>query len=159
MRIGVISDSHGDSKAIVRALDHMGEADVIFHLGDYVKDCEHIKKIHSGPIYKVSGNCDFFTDTNTPSEQRIAIGGKTVFAVHGHKYRVKDGIKVLYYKGLEIGADIVLFGHTHSARIVRVDEMVFLNPGSVSRPRNVHRPTYGIIEIQNGNIKPVIVEF
>ena len=72
---------------------------------------------------------------------------------------MKDGINALYYKGLEIGADIVLFGHTHCPQIVRVDEMVLLNPGSVFRQGNTRQPTYGIIEITNGNIKPVIVEF
>jgi putative phosphoesterase len=159
LRIGVLSDSHGDSKALIKALNHMAGADVVFHLGDYVKDSEHIKKLHSGPLYVVSGNCDFFSDANIPSQHRITIEGKTVFATHGHKYRVKDGINALYYKGLEIGADIVLFGHTHCPQIVRVDEMVLLNPGSVFRQGNTRQPTYGIIEITNGNIKPVIVEF
>lgn len=159
MRIGVLSDSHGDSRALAEALNHMAGADVIFHLGDYVKDSVHIKRVHPGPLYVVSGNCDYFSGANTPAEHTVNIEGKMVFAAHGHRYRVKDGINPLYYRGLEIGADIVLFGHTHCSQIVRVDHMVLLNPGSVSRPRNTKRPTYGIIEITNGNIKPVIVEF
>ncbi|MGI6697547.1 MAG: YfcE family phosphodiesterase [Clostridia bacterium] len=72
---------------------------------------------------------------------------------------MKDGLNTLYYKGQELGADIVLFGHTHSSQIVSVEGMVLLNPGSVSKPRNTKRPTYGIIEISKGNIKPEINEF
>ena len=30
---------------------------------------------------------------------------------HGHKYGVKYGYNSIYYRGKEIGADIVLFGH------------------------------------------------
>ncbi len=157
--IGVVSDSHGDRRALEKALRHMGKVDVVFHLGDYVKDVSSIKTVYPGPVYNVKGNCDFFIGTMAPSEQRVTLGGKTVFAVHGHKYNVKSGIKTLYYKGLEIGADIVLFGHTHCAGIIRVDDMVFLNPGSVSCPRDGKPPTYGIIEISKGHIKPKIVNF
>lgn len=159
MKIGVISDSHGNKQALEKALNHMGKADVIFHLGDYVKDSEYIKEFHSGPIYCVKGNCDFFIDVKAPNERLELLKDKKVFAVHGHRYGVKDGIKDLYSKGLKIGADVILFGHTHCAGIVRVDEMIILNPGSVSRPRDAKPPTYGIIEIQRGNIKAVIVDF
>ena len=159
MRIGVISDSHGDKNAVEKAVKQMAGVDAIFHLGDYAKDGELIKKLHPGQLYVVSGNCDFFTDADTPSELLLEMEGKRVFVTHGHKYGVKDGLNKLYYKGQELGADIVLFGHTHSSQVVRVEEMVLFNPGSVSRPRNTKRPTYGIIEISNGNIKPVIIEF
>ncbi len=159
MKIGVLSDSHGDRQALEKALERMGEVDVVFHLGDYVKDVERIKKVYSGPIYNVKGNCDFFVNAIAPLEHQITLKGKKIFAVHGHKYNVKFGIKALYYKSLEIGADIVLFGHTHCAGIIRVDGMVFLNPGSVSIPRDGKPPTYGIIKISKGSIKPKIVEF
>jgi putative phosphoesterase len=159
MRIAAISDSHGDKDALNRALKHMAGVDVIFHLGDYSKDIEHIKGFYSGQLYVVSGNCDCFINKGVPSELTAEIGGKRFFVTHGHKFRVKDGLNTLYYKGLELGADIVLFGHTHSSQVVMVGDMVILNPGSVSKPRNTQRPTYGIIEIHKGNIKPEIVEF
>ena len=46
MRIGVISDSHGDRKALKGAVEAMGDVAVIFHLGDYVDDgleVQHLK--------------------------------------------------------------------------------------------------------------------
>ena len=159
MKIGVISDSHGDKKTIEKAVKQMAGVDAIFHLGDYAKDGKYIHGLHPGQLYVVSGNGDFFIDANTPNELTVEIDGKRIFATHGHKYKVKDGLNPLYYKGLELGANIVLFGHTHISQVIRVGEMVLLNPGSISRPRNTQRPTYGIIEILNGYIKPVIIEF
>ncbi len=159
MKIGVLSDSHGNRNSLIKALKKMGKVDVIFHLGDFVKDSEHIGNFHQGHIYVVGGNCDCFVNANAPSELEVDIGGKKVFATHGHKYRVKNGLNTLYYKGIEIGADIILFGHTHNSQIIKVDDMVMMNPGSISRPRNAQRSTYGIIEIENGNIKPGIFEF
>ena len=159
MKIGIISDSHGDNNAVEKAVKLMAGVDAIIHLGDYAKDGKYIRKLHPGQLYVVSGNCDFFTDADTPSELVLEMEGKKVFVTHGHKYRVKDGLNTLYYRVLELDADIVLFGHTHSSQIVKVEGMVFLNPGSVSRPRNTKRPTYGIIEISKGNIKPEIKEF
>lgn len=159
MKIGIISDSHGDKNAVEKAVKQMTGVDAIFHLGDYAKDGKYIKKLHPGQLYVVSGNCDFFTDADTPTELVLEMEGKKVLVTHGHKYSVKDGLNTLYYKGQELGADIVLFGHTHNSQIVRVGGMVLLNPGSVSRPRNTKRPTYGIIEISKGNINPEINEF
>lgn len=159
MKIGIISDSHGDNSAVEMAVKHMTGVDAIIHLGDYARDGKYIKKLYPGQLYVVSGNCDFFTDADTPSELVLEMEGKRFLVTHGHKYRVKDGLNTLYYKGQELGADIVLFGHTHSSQIVGVGGMVLLNPGSVSRPRNTKRPTYGIIEISKGNIKPEINEF
>ena len=158
MKIGIISDSHGDNNAVEKAVKQMTGVDAIIHLGDYAKDGKYIRNF-TRQLYVVSGNCDFFIDADTPSELVLEMEGKRIFVTHGHKYRVKDGLNTLYYKGQELGADIVLFGHTHSSQIVSVEGMVLLNPGSVSKPRNTKRPTYGIIEISKGNIKPEINEF
>jgi hypothetical protein len=159
LKIGIISDSHGNRDRLMKALDHMGKADIIFHLGDFIRDSEYIRDFHQGRLYVVRGNCDIFVDSDISSNLMIDLEGKKIFATHGHRYKVKDGLNALYYKGLEIGADIVLFGHTHCSQIIRVDNMVMMNPGSVSRPRNTGNPTYGIIEIIKGNIKPDIIEF
>ncbi|MDI6707044.1 MAG: metallophosphoesterase [Bacillota bacterium] len=159
MRIGILSDSHGDKKNIVKALQEMGKVDFLFHLGDYAKDAEYIKDFYKGEIIAVHGNCDHFTGLGSyPPEVLLTIEGKNVFATHGHRYRVKDGLNTLYYRGKEIEADIILFGHTHCSKIIKIDEMVMMNPGSVSSSRNKSRSTYGIIEITDDEVKADILE-
>lgn len=57
------------------------------------------------------------------------------------------------YKGEELGANIILFGHTHVPLILEEDNIRIMNPGSVSYPRGVDRiKTFGIIDIAK-NIK------
>jgi putative phosphoesterase len=163
LRIGVLSDTHGDDTGIKNAIRQMGEVDAIFHLGDYVRDIGHIDTGFFGKTYVVQGNCDLLSISAAerakyPFELLITIDGKRVFATHGHRYRVKDGLNALYYRGLEAKADIVLFGHTHCPAIIKIEGMVMMNPGSISRQRNKRGSTYGIIEINDDGIVPVIVD-
>ena len=41
--------------------------------------------------------------------------GIKIFFTHGHKWGVKYSTDRLFYKAKEIGAQIALFGHTHTA--------------------------------------------
>ena len=43
---------------------------------------------------------------------RETLRGKKIFITHGDLYGVKYGMTNIYYKGKEVGADIVLFGHS-----------------------------------------------
>ena len=46
------------------------------------------------------------------------------------------------------GADIVMFGHTHIPVIDYDDDIIALNPGSLSHPRQEgHQPSYILMEI------------
>ena len=58
-----------------------------------------------------------------------------------------------YIQALGRGADIVMYGHTHKPSITREDDLITLNPGSLSYPRQEgRRPSYMLMEIdQNGH--------
>ena len=75
------------------------------------------------------GNCDGFS--NEAEEQVFELGGWRFFICHGHRYQVKSTYQPVYYRGLELGADFVLFGHTHQAMYEEGD-VTLINPGSVS---------------------------
>ena len=53
----------------------------------------------------------------------------------------------LRYKALEIGADIVLYGHTHIGKIDFEEGIWYINPGSASVPRDGGR-SFAIINIR-----------
>lgn len=163
MRIGVVSDSHGDRENLLKAIEKMEQVDAIFHLGDFVKDNRYIEENYSGKIYCVTGNCDILTglaskERDVPEELLVEINGKKIYATHGHKYRVKQGLTSIYYRGREVNADIVLYGHTHCPHVIKEGKMVILNPGSVAVPRGGSAPTFGIIEAVEGKIIPRIIE-
>ena len=143
MKILVISDTHhmlSNAEKLIEKLD----PDYVFHLGDMCEDCRALEKSYPRKIIvSVKGNNDFF-DMSYPLERCFELYGKKIFMCHGHKYNLKSSLLPITYKGKELGADIVLFGHTHSAYLDEYDGMTVMNPGSVV--------SYGIIEIDEGKI-------
>lgn len=145
MKILVTGDTHGDNRLILECM-LKERPDSIIHLGDYTKDAEILFKALDIPIDIVRGNGDF--EGNYSMEEVLKISGKKIFITHGHKYGVKQGIDKIYYKAMEVGADIALFGHTHVPLLLKESNIYIMNPGSPSLPRSLERKkTYGIINI------------
>lgn len=156
MLIGVVSDTHGDQFAVKRAAERLKDMDVVIHLGDYVNDVKELNKHYKKRILYVKGNCDF--TPYAPVECIETFEGKNVFITHGHKYGVKNDLLNLKYKGLEAGADIVLYGHTHFSQITFEQGIWMINPGSAALPRN-GTPTVAVIELVNDKIHANIIPF
>lgn len=156
MKIGVMSDSHGNLKAVKQAVDEMGQVDVIFHLGDYVEDALYLRTITNTPVHILKGNQDFFANDGS-MDLETTLGGFRFFACHGHKHGVKNDLYRLYCTGLEKNAQVVLYGHTHHAYIEDDGRILMMNPGSVGAPRMGDPGSYGLISIENGNIDAKIM--
>ena len=130
MRIGVFSDSHGDISPAKRFFDRLSPLDCIFHLGDFAADGEKLAKLFNCPVYAVRGNCDYRSGESL--ERVVDLGGKRFLLTHGHQYYFTDA---LLYRGEEVRADMVLYGHTHVPDLGADGARLILNPGSLSRPR------------------------
>lgn len=156
MLIAIISDTHRMDRYINLAKELIKEADILIHLGDNVEDVDILESGFNGKIYAVSGNCDY--SNKYPKERIIEINGKRIFFTHGDIYGVKNGLNNIYFKGRELEADIVLFGHTHEAMIEKANNMILMNPGSISLPRLKGR-YIGFIDInEDGDVKPYLKE-
>ncbi|NLY45909.1 MAG: metallophosphoesterase [Tissierella sp.] len=146
MRIAVISDTHGMNKDVIEALASIDKPDMLIHLGDYVDDGEKISKILGIPVTIVKGNGDPHSNYN--EDELIEIDGKKLFLTHGHRHNVVRNLDTLYYKALEMGADLALFGHTHVPVNLVYDDIIIMNPGSPSLPRSdSFTKTFGLIDI------------
>ncbi|KHD36987.1 serine/threonine protein phosphatase [Clostridium acetobutylicum] len=152
MLISVMSDTHLSKHYIKKACSNLTNVDVLIHLGDNVQDIDEIKKYYNGELIYIRGNCD---DEEIPSEKTFLLGGKKFFITHGDRYGVKYSMMKLEYRAKELEADIVLFGHTHISQIDFNDGIWYINPGSVSYPRNASNST-AYIEIVDGEIHPKI---
>ena len=156
MLIAVISDTHRVKKYIDLAKNVIKDADILIHLGDNIEDVDILKEGFDGEVYAVAGNCDF--SAKYPKEGMIEINGRKIFYTHGDLYGVKSTINNIYYRGRELGADVVVFGHTHEHGIERTEDLILMNPGSVSLPRLRGRYV-GIIDIDdNGEIDTYLRE-
>ena len=65
--------------------------------------------------------------------------GKTVFITHGHKFNISN--PPLIGEG-----DILIHGHTHVQVIDSSNGYVYINPGSVSIPKENKEKSYMIYE-------------
>ena len=77
---------------------------------------------------------------------------------HGHKYGVKYGYNSIYYRGKEVRADIVLFGHSHLPIIEEYDGLTLMNPGSISHGMGRVDKTLGYIELFDDNEAKIYIK-
>ena len=96
----------------------------------------------------VAGNNDYFSPL--PREKMINVGGQKIFMTHGHRYGVYHGTDQLIEAARENGADIAMYGHTHIPHVDLQSDVITINPGSISLPRQPDRvPTYMVMEIDD----------
>lgn len=146
MRILIVSDSHGRNNYLSTVLDRVGEVDMFLHLGDLEGSEDFIETFVDCRIEMISGNNDYFTEI--PREKIIKIGKYTVFMTHGHMYHVYYGTEKLKDAAKSRNADIVLYGHTHMPSVDQSDDIIAVNPGSISQPRQPGRkPSFILMEI------------
>ncbi len=134
MRILVFSDSHGRVSPMVDAVETY-RPDVAFHLGDVIRDAENLRlACPTLDLRQVAGNCDWGrTDYETEGVARLE--GRTIFYLHGHTAGVKLGIGQAVSRAQSMGADILLFGHTHRPLCERYDSLLAVNPGAIQDGR------------------------
>lgn len=124
----------------------MHHPDMVIHCGDAEGSEYALSSAAECPVYIVLGNNDFFSDL--PREITLDIGSYKVWVTHGHNYYVSMGNETIKKEAIDRGVDIVLYGHTHRPVIDIDDDIIAVNPGSLSYPRQEGRqPSYAIMEI------------
>ena len=163
MDILIFSDSHGDTSAIRKMLrSQLHQPDAIFFLGDGLRDTDMLDPSNP-PLYRVCGNCDWFSQGEAPTEIVMALGGHTFFATHGHLYNAKSSETALLAHAVKMGADIVLFGHTHTPTLKVIDAGLALystatgtiktdRPIYLFNPGSLHSGSFGTLTIKRGEI-------
>ena len=152
MRIVVFSDTHGNYSVMHKIFKRNRSADLFIFLGDGEKELNMLRRVYiDSKIINVSGNCDM--GSGTPESKTLTLkNGKTLFFTHGHKWGVKFSTDKLFNHSKEIGADIVLFGHTHQRFAENKDGILMLNPGSASEPKDEFPAGYAWIDIIDDKI-------
>lgn len=154
MRALVLGDSHGVLDFALRAVKEAGKVDFLLHTGDFYRDGIQLAAATGIPSRTVAGNSDGRSEG--PGEEVVELNGRKILLTHGHRLGIKFSLVKLVARGLELGADAVIYGHTHAANIEREGRLLLFNPGSISLPRDQGRPSYGILEITREGIIPYI---
>ncbi len=156
MRIGVVSDTHGNAECLRLAIGQMGEIDLLIHAGDHYRDAINMCKEKGIKTVAVTGNCDW--SIPGADEAEFELMGYRVFVTHGHKYGAKSGNDRLIHKLKEGKYDLLIYGHSHIPEITHMPEGIILNPGSVAIPRMGSKRSYSIVDIGKNGIVPYIHE-
>lgn len=127
----------------------MGEIDLLLHAGDYYKDALILGKDSGIKVKAVIGNCDLYAPG--PVEELLQIDDFRLYLTHGHLFGVKRSLARLYQRAEEVGAHIVVYGHTHTPHQEKKKGILFLNPGSITWPRLPGRHSFAILDFEQSD--------
>ena len=87
-----------------------------------------------------------------PAKKQITPGRQIYSSVPRHLWGVKSGTDTAVAAARAMGADILLFGHTHRALCQQLEDGLWvLNPGA-------SRSTYGLIQLEGDNVRCTVLE-
>ena len=151
MRIGVISDTHGNVSAVRMALEALGDVDLIVHAGDVLYhpprlgytegyDIPATVELFNSlkiPLVIAQGNCDaqvYEELLKSPVQSPYAFTrfeSTGLLASHGHLMSKSRHIEL----AVQFGAAYAITGHTHIPVLKSIDGVIYMNPGSPSLPK------------------------
>lgn len=140
MRLGIVSDTHGNvanARAAAHLLSEL-DVDVLLHCGD-VGSVDIARIFAPWPTHYVIGNCDVGADLELAAAAQaeggtwhglagsLELAGRRIGFTHGHERRA--------FQRLTTGGgfDLVCYGHTHEAEDHRIGATLVLNPGALHR--------------------------
>ena len=144
MLVGIVSDIHGNLS--IEAERALAPCDLILCAGDVERPSILMELDAIAPTVAVLGNCDTsLRGMDIPFTASPRIGGVRFFMTH----RPED-----------IGTpaedvQVVVHGHTHIPREERIRNVLYLNPGSPSKPRGGSRKSIARISIEVGKVSGV----
>jgi len=163
MKWFIASDIHGSAAWCARMLEafRAEQADRMLLLGDVLyhgprndlpdgyapKEVIAMLNPLKESILCVRGNCDTEVDQMVldfpilADYALLAEGSRLIFATHGHTHNLS------HLPPLHAG-DILLHGHTHVPACTGQDGVTYLNPGSVSIPKE--NSWHGYMTLENG---------
>lgn len=166
MKIGILSDTHGNLPATARAAQAFREAGVaaVFHCGDIggmdvLAELAGVLEPLGVPVHAVLGNVDAYSSdwrffpTNVGVQLHgrfgdVTVGDHRIALLHSDDARQ-------YHKTVSSGDyDLVLSGHTHDVHDFKRGRTRCLNPGTAGRGApntcavlDLETGTYEVIEL------------
>lgn len=173
MRVVIASDIHGSEYYSDKLKERFEteKAEQLILLGDLyyhgprnplpkgylpAKVAETLNSIYD-KILCIKGNCDSEVDEMISKfkfveNMQLYVNNKKVFLTHGHKLETDN---------LNNNFDIIIYGHLHTGFITKKDNVILVNTGSVSLPKNGTANSYIVLtdeKIELKNLDGEIIE-
>lgn len=141
IRVGLISDTHGLLRPVVAAI--FSGVSLIVHAGDVGGPAVLAALGEIAPVEAVYGNVDDPHDPMLPRERSMPVGSLMLHVSHGHELGrpTPNGLLQRY------AGDVLVFGHTHRAVVVRDGSRLVVNPGAAGPRRFDAVPSVAILTV------------
>ncbi len=147
MKILIVSDTHRRNENYLTIVEREKPVDMVIHCGDAEGSEYIIYEAAECPVEIVLGNNDFFSELE--KEREFEVANYKVWLTHGHNYYVSMGNETIKEEARSRGVDIVIYGHTHRPVVDIEEDIIAINPGSLTYPRQEgKKPSYIIMEIK-----------
>jgi putative phosphoesterase len=173
MKLGILSDVHGDLVAletVLDRLDNVHQVDLILCAGDLIargpeedrvvdifreRDVPTVCGNHDELVHGLSrGNRDYLK--SLPLDWEDELEGVRLFMCHGkpgnnlwglYRDHASDTLLSMMLKSLQV--DVLITGHTHVPLYVRLPEGCVVNPGSICTFKSARYSshTYGVLNL------------
>jgi len=163
LKMGVVSDSHGNTELLRRVGVHMVKelgVSVIAHLGDEHTDAEVLSDLD---VELISVPGVFHKDYRYEE-----VKNRIIRAFHGWKFMLShtdtphrndmpddpDPQEAVKFRQI----DVLLFGHTHLPAIEVRNGVLCVNPGNLKEDDKKHTPTYAVLKIDEDEIEATLYD-
>ncbi len=154
MKIGVISDTHGNlPDEALRRLEGVGH---ILHAGDVGEGVLEALRTHGCPVTAGLGNTDD-PASGLPLEARLALAGVTVGMRHIQSPPGRLALRQVEEVAAS-GIRVLVFGHTHQPLCEERGGVLYINPGSAGQPRFGLGASMGYLWLGEGEPRFELVE-
>ncbi|MGL4943165.1 MAG: metallophosphoesterase [Thermoguttaceae bacterium] len=162
MKLGILSDTHGEVALTRRAVELFQERGVEFvvHCGD-IGTRDVIEALSPLECHFVFGNCDAARETLAEevarNERHYLYGDfgeidameRRIFFLHGHQ------TERLERESLSGRWDVVCYGHTHQQSLILVGTTLVINPGALHRTPS---PSVAVIDTETLDVTTLAVK-
>lgn len=154
VRAVVLSDTHLRDDGARRLPDPVYaallDADVVLHCGDLVERGLLDELSTYAPVHAVLGNNDVTLRGALPERLLVELAGVRVGMVHDSGPTKGRAARV---RRMFPDCDVVLFGHSHAPVDEEgVDGQRLFNPGSPTQRRRQPHPSFGVLDLDRGEI-------
>ena len=154
VRIGLISDTHGLLRPSV--FDRLEGVLRILHAGDVGREGILVELEAIAPVTAVYGNTDGWElRRRLPQVAKVEEAGRRIVVVHGHVPGSPTPAKLA---AAQPEANIVVYGHTHQARVERVGRTLVVNPGAAGPARFKVKPSLAILTLTGDEERVELLE-
>jgi len=149
LKVAVIADTHipGSGRPLPAALlRHLREVALIIHLGDVTSPevLAHLEE--HAPVVGIAGNADLpEIRQHWPRRRVLTLARWRIGLVHGDAGPTP--LAAARRAFADDPVDCVLFGHSHTPYRAVLGEVLFLNPGSPTLPREAPAPSFALLHL------------